>query len=169
MKNLDESQDEDARPNQKNRHYLDPKNDPDVTFDDVRLTRYDKARAKLRDAEAKRDAILAMPERDADAVRRLLVVEKAIERHQNAVTRALTNHQQRLDEIDRYRAEKPNDEYNAKRRVKRRKVRQHENVDLSGMGVNRKRNMSGIAGLMRVVQTPARQRNGRGGYHGSLC
>lgn len=114
MKNLDESQ---AKIGFKQPSH----DDPDIIFDEVRLTRYDVARAKLREAEAKRDAILAVPERDADAVRRLLVLERAIERHQNAVKRALTDHQQRLDEIDRYRANEGRTEYNAGRRVVRAK------------------------------------------------
>jgi len=45
------------------------------------------------------------------------------------VKRAQGDHEQRVDEIDRYRANVGRDEYNAKRR----KVRGQANADLSGM------------------------------------
>ncbi|MDO9581851.1 MAG: hypothetical protein Q7J24_01880 [Desulfomicrobium sp.] len=134
MRNPAESQDETPDQPQKVYTYQDPSHDdPDVIFEPPRLTRYDKARAKLTGLLAKRDALAANPALSDKDAQRIVKLNLSIDLAEKAVKRAQDAHQQRLDEIDRWRAGEGADEYNAKRRAKRRTVRAHPNADLSNL------------------------------------
>lgn len=104
----------------------------------VKLTPYDKRRNELRELEEQRAAITAKVELD-DTDRQALAVlvpkiAKAQERFEREGQRAKDDTYRKRRSIDAYRAGDGREEYNAKRR----KVRHHENADLSGMTAEQK-------------------------------
>lgn len=85
--------------------------DPDVIREEVKLTRYDKARAKLRNLEEKRAAL------PADCVSaKIAIIEEQIKRAREAVKAAEGDVARMRDGIDEWRAGAGRDEYNASRR-----------------------------------------------------
>lgn len=112
------------RPKGTGGRFTDPDpNDPDVIFEEIKLTRYDKARAKLRDLEEKR---AALPADCAPA--KIAVIEKQIESAREAVKAAEGDVARLRDGIDEWRAGAGRDEYNASRRA-----RPEPNADLKDM------------------------------------
>ncbi|RBP86334.1 hypothetical protein DFO80_12017 [Rhodobacter sp. 140A] len=97
--------------------------DPDVIREEIKLTRYDKARAKLRALEEKRTALPA----DC-APAKIAVIEKQIESAREAVKAAEGDVARLRDGIDEWRAGAGRDEYNASRRA-----RSEPNADLKDM------------------------------------
>ncbi|WP_417278397.1 hypothetical protein [Celeribacter sp.] len=106
--------------------------DEDVIFEPVKLTRYDKALIRLREREAKRDAILSKGELSVEDQRRLLVTNETIASAQRelekASERAKDDNARRQESIDEWRK---TDEGKLIRNAKRRKVRDQPNNDLS--------------------------------------
>lgn len=102
-------------------------------YEPVKLTAYDRRRNELRELEAKRDAIQSKAELTPEDQTRLAVlaplIDKAEARFEREGKRALDDTFRKRRGIDDWRAGTGRDEYNAKRR----KVRQHENADLSEM------------------------------------
>jgi len=105
---------------------------------EIKLTPYDKSRIKLRELEEKRDAIHAKGELTADDQTRLAVlaplIDRAQARFEREGKRALDDTYRKRRGIDDWRASDGREEYN----VKRRKVRQHPNADLSIMTADQK-------------------------------
>lgn len=99
----------------------------------VTLTPYDKQRMKLRELEAKRDAILGKAETTDDDRMRLAkltpLIVRATERFEREAARAKDDVYRKRRSIDAWRAGDGRDEYN----TKRRKRRDHPNADLSEM------------------------------------
>jgi len=85
--------------------------DPDVIREEVKLTRYDKARDKLRNLEEKR---AALPADCAPA--KIAIIEEQIKRAREAVKAAEGDVARMRDGIDEWRAGAGRDEYNASRR-----------------------------------------------------
>lgn len=112
-------------------------NDPDVIFDEVNLTRWDKASRKLRELQAKRDAL--PPDYPPHLVAAL---DQQITFARDALKRAEGDVSRRQEKIDEWRADAGREEYNASRR----KVRDNPNADLSNMteAVKRQRKQAQI-------------------------
>lgn len=108
--------------------------DEDVIIEPVRQTRYDKARSRLRELEAKREAILAQSETCDEDKMRLLELSKNIrtakERFDKASERAKIDIARRQESIDEWRK---TDAGKAIYNASRRKVRDQPNNDLSHM------------------------------------
>ncbi|MBL4928010.1 hypothetical protein [Fuscibacter oryzae] len=107
--------------------------DPDTIIPEVKLTRWDIARANLREAEAKRDTILAKPVRADGDARRVLLLDHAIEKAKAAMKRAEGDVSRRQEGIDDWRAGEGRAVYNAKRRK-----REQPNADLSSLTTEQK-------------------------------
>lgn len=109
-----------------------------VIREPVKLTAYDKKLAALRDLEAKRERLLAVPD-PTDADRRMLVslgplIEDAQKCFDDEKKRGIDDAWRRRRAIDDWRAGEGNDEYKASRRT----VRAKPNADLSGWTADEK-------------------------------
>lgn len=118
-----------ARPRPPSMPFRAPsRDDPDIFFDEPKLTRYDRVMADLHKAEAARDALLALPRRTDLQARHLTVLERQIAKAKTALQRAQSDISRLRDTIDEYRK---TPEGKAKRNAPRRKVRAQANADLS--------------------------------------
>lgn len=111
------------------------RDDPDIIFDEPKLTRYDRAMLDLRKAEAARDALLELSSRTELQSRNLTILERQVAQAKTAMERAQSDISRLQDSIDAYRKTPEGKE---KRNASRRNVRAHGNADLSGLTAEQK-------------------------------